>query len=154
MNLGAVFYVIGRLCVVLAGLLAVPWAVCFFYGGMGTDVAHALAVSAAVSLGLLHGSQPDAIVVCHRAGCDLLDGLEVEIEIPPLNEVAEAALNLVQVSNPNCQWRSPKIYRLLARSRSISKVKSMVCFKQRSRLIRVLPRLVTKSSISCPPDIS
>ncbi|GJM21120.1 MAG: Trk system potassium transporter TrkH [Planctomycetota bacterium] len=52
MNLGAVFYVIGRLCVVLAGLLAVPWAVCFFYGGMGTDVAHALAVSAAVSLGL------------------------------------------------------------------------------------------------------
>jgi len=52
MNLGAVFYVIGRLCVVLAGLLAVPWAACALYGGLGTDVAQALAVSAAVSLGL------------------------------------------------------------------------------------------------------
>jgi uncharacterized NAD-dependent epimerase/dehydratase family protein len=59
---------------------------------------------AAVSLGLLHGSQPDAIVVCHRAGCDLLDGLDLEIEIPPLGEVAEAALNLAQISNPDCIW--------------------------------------------------
>ena len=59
---------------------------------------------AAVSLGLLHGSQPDAIVVCHRAGCDELDGLDVDVEIPPLNEVSETALNLVQVVNPNCIW--------------------------------------------------
>ena len=59
---------------------------------------------AAVSLGLLHGSQPDAIVVCHRAGCDLLDDLDLEIEIPPLSEIAEAALNLVQISNPDCIW--------------------------------------------------
>ncbi len=59
---------------------------------------------AAVSLGLLHGSQPDAIIVCHRAELETLDDLEVEIDIPPLNEVAEAALNLVQVTNPNCIW--------------------------------------------------
>ena len=59
---------------------------------------------AAVSLGLLHGSQPDAIVVCHRAGLELLDGLDVDIEIPPLNEVAETALTLAQVTNPNCIW--------------------------------------------------
>lgn len=59
---------------------------------------------AAVSLGLLHGSQPDAIVVCHRAGLDLLDGLEVDVEIPPLNEVAETALSLAQITNSNCIW--------------------------------------------------
>jgi uncharacterized NAD-dependent epimerase/dehydratase family protein len=59
---------------------------------------------AAVSLGLLHGSQPDAIVVCHRAGCDELDGLDVAVEIPPLNEVAEMALDLLQITNPNCIW--------------------------------------------------
>lgn len=58
----------------------------------------------AVSLGLLHGSQPDAVILCHRAGCDLLDGLDVAVEIPPLNEVAETALNLVQMTNPNCIW--------------------------------------------------
>jgi uncharacterized NAD-dependent epimerase/dehydratase family protein len=59
---------------------------------------------AAVSLGLLHGSQPDAIVVCHRAGSEQLDGLDVAVEIPPLNEVAETALELVQITNPNCIW--------------------------------------------------
>lgn len=59
---------------------------------------------AAVSLGLLHGSQPDAIVVCHHAGLDLLDDLEVDIEIPPLNEVAETALALAQTTNPDCIW--------------------------------------------------
>jgi uncharacterized NAD-dependent epimerase/dehydratase family protein len=59
---------------------------------------------AAVSLGLLHGSQPDAIVICHRAGTELLDGLDVDIEIPPLNEVAEIALSLAQTTNPNCVW--------------------------------------------------
>ena len=59
---------------------------------------------AAVSLGLLHGSQPDAIVVCHRAGLEFLDGLDVDIEIPPLNEVAETVLSLVQTTNPHCVW--------------------------------------------------
>ena len=59
---------------------------------------------AAVSLGLLHGSQPDAIVVCHRAGLELLDGLEVDVDIPPLSEVAEATLTLAQITNPNCIW--------------------------------------------------
>ena len=59
---------------------------------------------AAVSLGLLQGSQPDAIVLCHRAGLDFLDTADVQVEIPPLNEVAETALRLVQVTNPNCAW--------------------------------------------------
>jgi uncharacterized NAD-dependent epimerase/dehydratase family protein len=59
---------------------------------------------AAVSLGLLHGSQPDAIIVCHRVGAEFLDGLDVDVEIPPLNEVAETALTLAQITNPNCVW--------------------------------------------------
>ena len=59
---------------------------------------------AAVSLGLLHGSQPDAIIVCDHTRLDFLDDLEVDIEIPPLNEVAEAALTLAQITNPNCIW--------------------------------------------------
>jgi uncharacterized NAD-dependent epimerase/dehydratase family protein len=59
---------------------------------------------AAVSLGLLHGSQPDAIVICHRAGLEFVDTADTQIEIPPLDEVAETALRLVQVTNPNCVW--------------------------------------------------
>lgn len=59
---------------------------------------------AAVSLGLLHGSQPDAIVICHRAGLEFVDTADVRVEIPPLNEVAETALRLVQVTNSNCTW--------------------------------------------------
>jgi uncharacterized NAD-dependent epimerase/dehydratase family protein len=58
----------------------------------------------ALSRGLLHGSQPDAIVVCHRAGMELLDGLDVDIEIPTLNEVAETALALAATTNPACIW--------------------------------------------------
>ena len=59
---------------------------------------------AAVSLGLLHGSQPDAIVLCHQAGLEFLDTSDAVVEIPPLNEVAETALRLVQVTNPDCIW--------------------------------------------------
>ena len=33
-----------------------------------------------------------------------LDGLDVDIEIPPLNEVAETALSLAQTTNPQCVW--------------------------------------------------
>ncbi len=59
---------------------------------------------AGVSLGLLHGSQPDAVVLCHEAGRDELKSLEVLVEIPPLNEVVESALALAHISSPNCIW--------------------------------------------------
>lgn len=52
MNVGAVFYVIGRLCTLLAFLLAAPLALCLGYGGMGTETANAFIVTAAISLGL------------------------------------------------------------------------------------------------------
>lgn len=59
---------------------------------------------AGVSLGLLHGSQPDAVVLCHEAGRDELKSLDVVVEVPPLNEVIESVLNLAHVTNPNCIW--------------------------------------------------
>ncbi len=51
-NVGAVLYVLGRLCTLLAVLLAVPLLLCLNEGTLGTEVADAFIVSAAVSLGL------------------------------------------------------------------------------------------------------
>jgi uncharacterized NAD-dependent epimerase/dehydratase family protein len=54
---------------------------------------------AAVTLGLLHGSQPDEIVLCHdpRHKC-IQDGLNVKI--PPLLEVIELYLVMGRLTNP------------------------------------------------------
>ena len=52
MNIGAVCYVLGRLCTLLAFLLGAPLLLCLAYGGMGTETANAFIVTAAVSLGL------------------------------------------------------------------------------------------------------
>ena len=55
---------------------------------------------AGVALGLLHGSQPDAIVVCHAAGRSTIDGLE-RYRIPALSEVIDANLQAAALTNPN-----------------------------------------------------
>jgi uncharacterized NAD-dependent epimerase/dehydratase family protein len=55
---------------------------------------------AGVSLGLLHGSQPDTLILCH-------DPFRTEIDeypgfiIPPINEVIELHLALARRTNPN-----------------------------------------------------
>ena len=57
---------------------------------------------AGVSLGLLHGSQPDAIVLCH----DPLRKHVVDLEnyaIPPLLEAIDTALRAARLTNPNVQ---------------------------------------------------
>ena len=59
---------------------------------------------AGVSLGLLHGSQPDAVVLCHDVGRDDLIGLEGEFLVPPLDEVIEVVLKEAHVTNPDCLW--------------------------------------------------
>ncbi len=50
MNVGAVLYVLGRLCMLLAYLLGAPILLCLAYGGLGTPVAHAFMVTAGISL--------------------------------------------------------------------------------------------------------
>ncbi len=52
MNSECVFYILGRLCTLLAVLLASPLLLCLMDGGLGTPTANAFIVSAVVSLGL------------------------------------------------------------------------------------------------------
>jgi uncharacterized NAD-dependent epimerase/dehydratase family protein len=52
---------------------------------------------AGVSLGLLHGTQPDVIVVCHEAGRDTMVGLEHPI--PELEQVIDLHLRLARSTN-------------------------------------------------------
>jgi len=54
---------------------------------------------AAVSLGLLHGSQPDVIVVCHEAGRTHVLGLS-DYALPSLEETIDLNLRLGRRTNP------------------------------------------------------
>ncbi len=54
---------------------------------------------AGVSLGLLHGSQPDALVLCHDAARRSVFGLD-GFELPPIGKVIERNLEQARVTNP------------------------------------------------------
>jgi uncharacterized NAD-dependent epimerase/dehydratase family protein len=54
---------------------------------------------AAVSLGLLHGSQPDVIVVCHEAGREHVLGLP-SYPLPTLADTIQLNLTLGRRTNP------------------------------------------------------
>ncbi len=54
---------------------------------------------AGVSLGLLHGSQPDVIVVCHQPGRHSIVGLD-SYSLPSLTETIEMNLRLGRRTNP------------------------------------------------------
>lgn len=54
---------------------------------------------AGVSLGLLHGSQPDVIVVCHEVGRDHVLG-SPDFELPSIEETIELNLRLGRRTNP------------------------------------------------------
>ncbi len=54
---------------------------------------------AAVTLGLLHGSQPDALVLCHEAGRSAIDEYP-DYPIPPLAECIRANVEAAGLTNP------------------------------------------------------
>lgn len=54
---------------------------------------------AAVSLGLLHGSQPDVIVLCHQPGREVVLGHE-DYALPSLEEALDLHLRLGRRTNP------------------------------------------------------
>tara|TARA_A100001037_G_scaffold306516_1_gene352282 strand:+ start:1811 stop:2815 length:1005 start_codon:yes stop_codon:yes gene_type:complete len=56
---------------------------------------------AGVSLGLLHGSQPDAYVVCHEPTRTTLRN--VSAPVPSIDEVIEATTSLGRLTNPKIQ---------------------------------------------------
>lgn len=57
---------------------------------------------AGVSLGLLHGSQPDVVVVCHEVGRDFMYGLE-GYPTPALEEAIDLHVRLARRTNPRAR---------------------------------------------------
>jgi len=60
---------------------------------------------AAVTLGLLHGSQPDELILCHDPR-RIYNLDSPHIKIPPLNEITDLYLGLGRLTNPNVQCRA------------------------------------------------
>ncbi len=54
----------------------------------------------AVTLGLVHGSQPDALVLCHDAGRTAIDGYP-DYPLPALPDCMAGYLNAARLTNPN-----------------------------------------------------
>jgi len=57
---------------------------------------------AGVTLGLIHGSQPDTVVLCHDAGRTELLGLEGYFPVPPIGGVIDQVLHAARVTNKAC----------------------------------------------------
>lgn len=55
-----------------------------------------------VTMALIHGGQPDALVVCHEPTRDHMRGLP-DYQLPSLEAVRDMALSLAKVANPDCQ---------------------------------------------------
>lgn len=55
---------------------------------------------AGVTLGLIHGSQPDALVICHEAGRTGLQGYEDHYPCPSLREALDVHVAAARLTNP------------------------------------------------------
>jgi uncharacterized NAD-dependent epimerase/dehydratase family protein len=55
-----------------------------------------------VTLALIHGGQPDALVLCHEPTRDHMRGLPL-YQLPSMAAVRDLALSLAKVANPACQ---------------------------------------------------
>ncbi|WP_332819715.1 N-acetyltransferase DgcN [Sphingopyxis sp.] len=74
---------------------------------------------AGVALGLLHGSQPDAIIACHAAGRTHIDGYP-DFILPDLERCIEVNLGMARLTNPDvrCAGVSINTSRLPASDRA------------------------------------
>ncbi|WP_137701108.1 N-acetyltransferase DgcN [Marimonas lutisalis] len=55
-----------------------------------------------VTMALIHGGQPDALILCHEPTRETMRGLP-EYTLPTLEELRDMALPLAKVANPACQ---------------------------------------------------
>ncbi|WP_120499502.1 N-acetyltransferase DgcN [Roseovarius sp. EL26] len=55
-----------------------------------------------VTMALIHGGQPDALILCHEPTRDHMRGLP-GYSLPSLEKLRDTALPIAQVANPNCQ---------------------------------------------------
>ena len=57
---------------------------------------------AGVALGLIHGSQPDALLLCHDASRKQILDVDGYFPIPPLSEFLDSVLSAARLTNPHC----------------------------------------------------
>ena len=57
---------------------------------------------AGVTLGLLHGSQPDGVILCHDASRKVVLDVDGNFSIPPLCEFIDSILSAARLTNPDC----------------------------------------------------
>jgi uncharacterized NAD-dependent epimerase/dehydratase family protein len=55
-----------------------------------------------VTMALIHGGQPDALILCHEPTRKHMRGLP-EYSLPSLKNLNDTALHLAKVANPNCK---------------------------------------------------
>lgn len=61
------------------------------------------AAFAGVSLGLLHGAQPDALVLCHEPTRTHMRGLP-HAPLPDIQECLDTNVQLAKLTNPDCRF--------------------------------------------------
>lgn len=55
-----------------------------------------------VTLALIHGGQPDALILCHEPTRQTMRGLP-DYHLPSLKDLRSTALSLARIANPDCQ---------------------------------------------------
>jgi len=55
-----------------------------------------------VTLALVHGGQPDALIICHEPTRPHMRGLP-DYKVPEMSEIRDVALTLARVANPACE---------------------------------------------------
>lgn len=54
-----------------------------------------------VTMALVHGGQPDALIICHEPTRDHMRGLP-DYKVPAMEDIRDVALTLARVANPDC----------------------------------------------------